>query len=60
MKRGEDRATSLRRLACLVILPASAVAPVFAGFRTRDAAPAGFGDALTRPLCRGDDPDPAT
>jgi len=40
MKRGEDRATSLRRFARLVILPALAVAPVFAGFRTRDVAPA--------------------
>lgn len=39
MKGGEDRATSLRRLACLVILPALAVVPVFAGFRTRDVSP---------------------
>lgn len=38
MERGEERATSLRRLACLVILPALAVVSVFAGFRARDVS----------------------
>ena len=37
-RRRAGRATSLGRLACFVILPVLAVAPVFAGFRTRDVA----------------------